>query len=106
MTGAVQALKDDSLTPQQLELVAILEGSTRNLVGLLPDVLDSAGLEAGAVPLQSALFDLAEVAHRTALLFKASAAQKGLELAVTADPVLAMVMGDEARVQQISCRTC
>ncbi|RAK56677.1 response regulator [Phenylobacterium deserti] len=99
--GAAQALKDDPLTPRQLELVAMLEGSARNLEGLLSDVLDSAGLEAGAVQLQSAPFDIAEVARRSALLFKDSVAQKGLKLEVAAAPDLGLVLGDESRVQQI-----
>ncbi len=100
--GIAGALAMTSLTPEQREMVEIIESSGKTLQTLLSDVLDLSRIESGQLEIASEPFDLTVVAAQVGALFKEAAARKGLDFEVEIDPSLAgLWRGDPVRLRQI-----
>ncbi|MDB5451708.1 MAG: hybrid sensor histidine kinase/response regulator, partial [Caulobacteraceae bacterium] len=100
--GVAGALAKTGLTPDQQDMVGLIEGSAQTLGRLLADILDLARIESGRLILKHEDFNLGEIIHATSGLFEPDARAKGLTLrcdvGVGADQP---VRGDGARVRQI-----
>lgn len=102
MTGLIEMLEETSLSPQQQELVHLLQNSTHNLRGIIDDILDLAKLEAGKSKLHFVPTDLGELARDIQQLFAPAARSKGLALTLDIDAALpTYVRADAGKVKQI-----
>ncbi len=100
--GMLQLLRDTPLDAEQAEYADLAIQSSRRLTRLLADILDLSRVEAGKMAIQCEPFELARVVTEAVELFKPSARQAGVALAVYVDPALpAQVRGDAARLQQV-----
>jgi signal transduction histidine kinase/DNA-binding response OmpR family regulator len=89
------------LTEQQAADVRQISRSAGQLLALLNDVLDLAKIEAGRVDVAFDPVDLGGIAREIADTVRPQAAAKGLDLAVTIEPGLPPVQGEEVRLRQV-----
>jgi len=100
--GMAQLLADTSLSTEQRELVATINGSGENLLMLLNDILDFSKIEAGALVLEHTAYAFVEGLQRTASLLRPQAEKKDVALMVDCAPdVPAYLWGDAGRTRQI-----
>jgi len=101
--GMAQAMAmDDDLTASQRERLEIIQRSGETLLVILNDVLDLSKIEAGKLELESAPFNLAELAEGVRSIFASQASAKGCYLTLSVEPVCAgFYRGDPTRVRQI-----
>ncbi|MBW8302959.1 MAG: response regulator, partial [Brevundimonas sp.] len=100
--GLAQALSKTGLTPQQAEMLDLIQSSGRTLQVLLSDILDLARVESGRLELSEEAFDLGRAVREAAQLYEASARDKGLQFFVEIAPeVDCWIKGDLVRLKQI-----
>ncbi|MBS0411571.1 MAG: response regulator, partial [Proteobacteria bacterium] len=100
--GMVQAMGRDALSPTQRERLNVIGESGEMLLAILNDLLDLSKIEAGKLELESAAFDLGELAAGLRASFVPAAKDKGLDLAVTVSvEAQGTWRGDALRVRQI-----
>ena len=100
--GVAGALAHSELSPEQREMVGLIESSAHTLEGLLSDVLDLARIESGRLELRAEAFDLAACVRQTTALFAPPADAKGLAFEVRIAPQAhRVVCGDLTRLRQI-----
>ena len=100
--GLAQALGATRLTPQQAEMLELIQSSGRTLQVLLSDILDLARVESGRMELSEEAFDLGRAVRDAAQLYEASARDKGLQFFVDIAPeVDCWIVGDVVRLKQI-----
>ncbi len=100
--GFLDILAGSGLDEQQGVLVDKVQKSSRALLRILNDILDFSKLDAGAVDLELAPFELDDVLHDTTELFALTASSKGLELVLDLPPGLPQhYRGDALRLGQI-----
>ena len=100
--GLAQALAATRLTPQQAEMLDLIQSSGRTLQVLLSDILDLARVESGRMELCEEAFDLGRAVRDAAQLYEASAREKGLQFLVEIAPeVDCWISGDVVRLKQI-----
>jgi CheY-like chemotaxis protein/nitrogen-specific signal transduction histidine kinase len=102
--GVAAALARTGLTPQQHEMVVLIETSARALETILSDVLDFSRIEAGRLELRPRSFDLEACLRAAATLFEATAGEKGLGFRLEVSPLAQGAFeGDPGRIRQIAC---
>ena len=100
--GMVDLLAETGSAAERARFVRVLGTSSRSLMRILDDVLDVAKLEAGAVRIELARFDLHALIVGAADLFGSAAAARGLSIDLVCDaPAQMFVMGDAGRIQQV-----
>ncbi len=100
--GMASLLQETELSEEQRTYVAAVDQSARVLLALIDEILDFSKIEAGKFVMAEAPFNLAETAQNVIELLSPRAHDKGLELALTVDPLVERTLiGDEARVRQI-----
>jgi signal transduction histidine kinase len=90
------------LSPEQKNMVSMMERNTQNLIELVNDLLDASKLESGTMRLDIASFDLREVLNelRETMLLPL-AKEKGIELVETFPKDLPAVEADRAKLRRI-----
>jgi len=100
--GLAQALARTELTPQQTEMLDLIQSSGKTLQTLLSDILDLARVESGRVEIAAEPFALSRAVEEAARLYAESAAEKGLQFFVDIEPEAQLwVLGDVVRLKQI-----
>ncbi len=100
--GLLQLLDEGNLDPEQRHYVQLCRDSSRNLLGLLNEVLDFSRIEAGRVPRVEEPFSPGELAQQLSIFFQEQARQKGLRLDCSvAEDLPQEVLGDPNRLQQV-----
>lgn len=100
--GLAQALAKTGLSPQQAEMLELIQSSGRTLQVLLSDILDLARVESGRLELSEETFNLGRAVREAAQLYEASAQEKGLQFFVEIAPeVDCWITGDLVRLKQI-----
>lgn len=101
--GMAQAMAgDDTLSPVQRERIEVIRQSGESLLTILNDVLDLSKIEAGKLDLETARFDVDEVAKTVHATFQAIAEAKGLDFEFCVDKAAKGIYeGDQVRVRQI-----
>ena len=90
------------LAPVQKENLHKIHGAARSLLGIINDILDFSKIEAGRMTIESIPFALDQVLENMRTLFGQAASEKGLNLAVSADPeVPRALLGDPLRISQV-----
>jgi len=102
MIGMLELLSRSALSPEQREMVDVVQESGRTLLAITDEILDLSKIEAGQMALDFIPFALGPLVEDTVELAAPKAWQKGLELAWWADPSLpGHFFGDPVRLRQI-----
>jgi len=100
--GAADLLSQTSLSFDQSEYVHMFQRNCRRLLALINDFLDFSRIEAGAVHVEKAPFQIREIVSDALATFREPAAEKGILLGVDIDPLAPeWQMGDSLRIQQV-----
>ena len=100
--GMAQALTTDRLTDVQQERVSIIRRSSESLLAVLNDLLDLSRIEACALGLEVAEFDLADLVDGVVAAHRPAAAEKALAFDLEVAPeARGRYLGDAARIRRI-----
>jgi signal transduction histidine kinase len=90
------------LSPEQKNMVSMMERNTQNLIELVNDLLDASKLESGTMRLELASFDVREVFDELReMMLLPLAREKGIELVETFPEDLPPVEADRAKLRRI-----
>ncbi|MGB5100299.1 MAG: ATP-binding protein [Methanothrix sp.] len=93
---------EESLNPEQKDLVDIIRNSGEDLLTLVENIIDFSTIEAGMIRLETIPFNLYNCIESAFSMFSSAASAKGLNLACSIDEnVPAVVIGDPKRLGQI-----
>jgi len=100
--GMVQALTTEKLSPAQHERVKIIRRSSESLLAVLNDLLDLSKIEACALELEIAEFDLEHLVRGVVAAYRPQAEKKGLRFDFEVeDSARGRYDGDSARIRRI-----
>nr|WP_253825766.1 transporter substrate-binding domain-containing protein [Vibrio sp. RE86] len=100
--GMAEALSFTRLDKEQSDLLQTLNGSARNLMALLNDVLDFSKMDAGKLTLESIECDIDSLVTGVIGNFRHKANAKGLKLSCRVDPQLNKIYScDSTRLMQV-----
>ena len=102
VTGMTELLLDTSLDDQQRGYAETVRHSADALMDIINEILDFSKIEAGKLELETADFDIRELAEDVTSIFAEQAAKKRLELTCFVSPEIdSLLIGDRARLRQI-----
>ena len=100
--GMAQAMAADPLPETQRGRLTVIRQSGETLLAILNDILDLSKIEAGKLTLESAVFDLDELAEGAHAVFGAMAESRDLKFQLTIEPAArGWYQGDPTRIRQI-----
>lgn len=100
--GINQLLLASDLTPEQREYAELVQGSGRQLLHLINEILDLSRVESGKLQLERHDFNLRALLQKVVSSMALMAQEKGLQLAVNIDPAIPeRLCGDADRLNQI-----
>jgi signal transduction histidine kinase len=102
--GFSQVLRErmfGEVNEKQEEYLDDIISSGNDLLSLINDVLDLSKVEAGQVELAVEAFSLRDALERGVVMVRERATKDGVRVALTADPEVDVVEGDERRVRQV-----
>lgn len=100
--GSVELFKDKKLTSEQTELLKIIEASSKNLLGLINDILDLSKVEAHKLELSIKPFNLKDELNDIVRIVSPSITLKNINLLQKYDDKIPeVVKGDALRIRQI-----
>jgi len=100
--GIVDSLRRTDLTPEQREMVDLIQGAGTTLERLVSDILDVSKIEAGKLDFESRQFDLGEALAGIIDVSHSRAAEKGLDFEERQGAgARGVFMGDSTRIGQI-----
>ena len=102
VTGMLEVLSHETLDPEQLRMVRVIQQSAQSLLRILGDILDFSKIDAGRLELSPVTISLQRLLRATVGSFTAAASSKGLVLDCEIDPRVAPAhVGDPLRLRQI-----
>lgn len=102
IVGITHLLKDSEINPKQEEMIELLDYSSKSLLGIVNDILESSQIDAGKININAENTDIKDLVQTICNLTRPMAAEKGLVLNCTIDPqVPVLIMGDALRLNQI-----
>jgi PAS domain S-box-containing protein len=100
--GLSQLLRTTNLTEEQAGYMDMLDGSARNLLALINDILDISKIEAGSLAIQQIPFSLSKLLREVAGMYEKLAAEKGIDFAIQQpDDLPPALVGDPLRLKQV-----
>ncbi|WP_061239215.1 PAS domain S-box protein [Ectopseudomonas composti] len=100
--GFTELLLETPLSSEQRRHLSTVQHSSRSLLGLLNDILDTAKLDRGAIELEQLDFSLRELCEQVIASQCLAAESKGLQLYLDYPPTLnEFFCGDPLRLQQV-----
>ena len=102
--GFSQVLRErlfGEINEKQEEYLDDILSSGNHLLSLINDVLDLSKVEAGQVELEVAPFSLRDALERGVVMVRERATKDCVRVALTADPKIDVVEGDERRIRQV-----
>jgi PAS domain S-box-containing protein len=100
--GIIDALSRTALTPEQREMVGLVQDSGVTLERLVSDILDVSKIEAGQLNLETRPFDLDDALVACIDVMRAKATDKDLGFHVERDEAArGMFVGDSTRIRQV-----
>ncbi|MBI5434628.1 MAG: response regulator [Planctomycetes bacterium] len=100
--GTAELLLQESLSPDQSELVQVIHRSSRGLLSLINDVLDFTKAESNRIEIERIRFDLHKVLHAVIDLEANAAHAKAVRVLLEIDAVVPRwVVGDPVRLRQV-----
>jgi len=95
-------LEDKNLTHRQSEYMKIVDSSSKELLGIINDILDISKIEAGQLQIKSVNFNLDELLANLFSLFDTKASEKELKLHLAiGNNMPNYLVGDSLRLRQI-----
>ena len=95
-------LTQDDIGRQNSERLAIVQSSSKLLMGIINDILDFSKIEAGRLVLEMVDFDLYAMLGDIVSLYEEAAAKKGVRLLLQVeDDVPIQIKGDSLRLRQV-----
>ncbi len=102
VTGMSELLLETGLDDQQRGYAETVRHSADALMDIINDILDFSKIEAGKLELETADFDIRELAEDVTSIFAEQAAKKRLELTCFVSPEIeGLFIGDRSRLRQI-----
>jgi signal transduction histidine kinase len=89
------------LTEKQIHYLTRVRSNTQHLAGLINDLLDLSKIEEGKIEFQSTRVSLGGLVHEVVETLRPIAAEKSLELEVTAHEPSVLVWADRDKVRQV-----
>jgi signal transduction histidine kinase len=102
--GFSQVLREQmfgEVNEKQAEYLDDIISSGNHLLSLINDVLDLSKVEAGQVELDVGPFSVQEALDRGVVMVRERATKDGVQVALTADPYIDVIEGDERRIRQV-----
>ncbi|MCC6409493.1 MAG: response regulator [Planctomycetes bacterium] len=100
--GTAELLLQETLSPDQAELVQVIHRSSRGLLSLINDVLDFTKAESNRIEIERIRFDLHKVLHAVIDLEANAAHAKAVNVRLDVDAdVPRLVVGDPVRLRQV-----
>lgn len=100
--GFTDLLLETPLSPDQRRHLSTVQHSSRSLLGLLNDILDTAKLDRGAIELEQLDFSLRELCEQVVATQRLAAESKGLQLHLDYPGTVGdFFCGDPLRLQQV-----
>jgi signal transduction histidine kinase len=100
--GITHLLEESAVTEDQQEMLKLMDYSSKSLLGIVNDILESSQIDAGKITIQSESTDVIDLLQTICGLTKPLAEEKGLELkSFVEEDVPALIMGDALRLNQI-----
>ncbi len=100
--GHLSLLRDTQLSPEQAELVGVIDTSCDALLAVINEILDFSKIESGKFELESVPVRLRPLVEEAGAVFRARFAQKRIAYSTGfADGVPEAVLGDPLRVRQV-----
>lgn len=100
--GMTGLLLDTKLSTEQIDYVETIRSSGDALLTIINDILDFSKIEAGKLELEQSPFDIKDCIEESMVLIASKAAEKGLNLNYSIDPLAPrVIIGDMARLRQI-----
>ncbi|MEQ9517954.1 MAG: response regulator, partial [Parvibaculum sp.] len=100
--GFASLLRDSALDERQRDFVDTIADSGESLLAILNDILDVSKIEAGALELEEASFNLERLVRSVMTLLSVRAQSKDLEIVSYVDPSIPVALvGDPGRLRQI-----
>ncbi|WP_221799069.1 response regulator [Oceanobacter mangrovi] len=102
ISGFVDRMKQTELSERQQDWIDIVSKATRDLVGIINDILDLSKLEAGKLIITHAPFNLRDVVEDVLELIAPNGMRKGLEISLAIAPEVPVCLsGDSMRLKQV-----
>lgn len=102
IVGIYNILDQTELTPEQRELLEVINISSHNLLAIINDILDFSRIKAGQLKLENKPFLLYEEIHQVIKMLSLRAKGKGIELSYRIQSsVPECIVGDPVRLHQI-----
>ena len=102
IVGVAQLLDVALKNKEEHEYIELLKHSSKNMLGLIEDLLDLSRIDSSKIVLASIKMSIIEVAEKAVLLAKQVAKEKGISIFLSSErTVPPFVFGDPLRVQQI-----
>ena len=100
--GITHLLEESEVDKEQKEMLKLMDYSSKSLLGIVNDILESSQIDAGKITIHPAKTNIIDLVKSISELTKPMAADKGLELKYHLDEnVPAVIMGDALRLNQI-----
>jgi len=100
--GIYNILDQTNLSPEQRELLEVINISSHNLLAIINDILDFSRIKAGQLKVENKPFILNEEIHQIIKMLSLKAKGKGLELSSTIESAVPeCLIGDSVRLNQI-----
>lgn len=101
LMGMVQLLENTDLSPMQQEYLDVISASSRKMMNVLTNVVESSVLEQGHMVLSNDPFDIRWVFDELVKVYSKQAYEKGLRFTTRFDPSIPdKLLGDVKRVRQ------
>lgn len=100
--GIMHMLKNSPLNEEQMDWVKRLDTASNSLLMIINDILDISKIDSGMLKIEFENFNLKDLVHETANIFRLKAESKGLKFDITFDDSLPKIVRfDSLRLQQI-----
>jgi signal transduction histidine kinase len=90
-----------TMTPEQLEMVAVIQKNSQFMIQLLNDLLDFSAIESGNLNLSLQNLDLVAVIRENITVNRLISNQKKISLTLRAENNLPLVLFDKLKIQQV-----
>jgi signal transduction histidine kinase/CheY-like chemotaxis protein len=100
--GLSQLMRSTTLSPEQTDLLSMIESSGKALLGIIEDILDISKIESGQFALAPEAFGLRALLQEVGDTVHVAASTKGIRLKIAVDPMVPdRLWGDAKRLRQV-----
>jgi len=102
IVGFTKLLEQTPLSPEQKEMVSIIESSSQNLINIVNNILDFSKIRAGKIELEAIPFNPIKQFETTIDTHIAKAVEKDIKFIVFSDPTIPVeLIGDPTKLSQV-----